>query len=93
MRMTDIKDLIQPDRGQNATTIHLVNKGGFEDFAKTLSAGQRAQLAAQKFDGSVFQTAIVGDGDGFFAVGGVGNPEKLKTWSLAALAELSVSTF
>ncbi|AOL24362.1 leucyl aminopeptidase [Erythrobacter litoralis] len=85
--MTDTKDLIQPDRGQDATAIHLVNKDGFEDFAKTLSAGQRASLAAQKFDGSGYQVGIVPDGDGFFAVGGVANPESLSSWCLAALAE------
>jgi leucyl aminopeptidase len=85
--MTDIADLIQPDRGQDATAIHLVNAAGFEDFAKSLTAGQRAQLAGQKFTGELFQTAILANGDGFIAVGGVGNPEKLKTWSLAALAE------
>jgi len=85
--MTDIKDLIQPDRGQDAIAIHLVNKEGFEDFAKTLSAGQRASLAAQKFDGSGYQVGIVPDGDGFFAVGGVANPESLSSWCLAGLAE------
>ena len=85
--MTDINDLIQPDRGQDAIAIHLVNKDGFEDFAKTLSAGQRAQLAAQKFTGSPLQTAILADGDSFFAVGGVSDPTKLKAWSLAALAD------
>jgi len=85
--MTDTKDLIQPDRGQDATAIHLVNKDGFEDFAKTLSAGQRASLAAQKFDGSGYQVGIVPDGDGFFAVGGVANPDNLSSWCMAALAE------
>ncbi|MEQ8412752.1 MAG: leucyl aminopeptidase family protein [Erythrobacter sp.] len=85
--MTDSKDLIQPDRGQDAIPIHLVNKDGFEDFAKTLSAGQRASLAGQKFDGSGYQVGIVPDGDGFFAVGGVANTERLSSWCLAALAE------
>ncbi|QIQ86837.1 M17 family metallopeptidase [Erythrobacter sp.] len=85
--MTDARDLIQPDRGQDATPIHLVNKDGFEDFAKTLSAGQRASLAAQKFDGSGYQVGIVPDGDGFFAVGGVANPDSLSSWCMAALAE------
>ncbi|MFL0357341.1 leucyl aminopeptidase family protein [Erythrobacter sp. GH1-10] len=85
--MTDIKDLIQPDRGQDAIAIHLVNKAGFDDFAKTLSAGQRAQLAAQKFDGSGYQVGIVPDGDSFFAVGGVADPEELSSWCLAKLAE------
>ncbi|MEM7666847.1 MAG: leucyl aminopeptidase family protein [Pseudomonadota bacterium] len=89
--MTDIKDLIQPDRGQDAIAIHLVNKDGFEAFAKTLSAGQRASLSAQKFDGSGYQVGIVPGGakdpDGFFAVGGVANPKSLSSWCLAKLAE------
>jgi len=85
--MTEIKDLIQPDRGQDATAIHLVNKEGFPDFAKSLSAGQRASLAAQKFDGSGYQVGIVPDGDSFFAVGGIANPANLSSWCLAKLAE------
>ena len=85
--MTDFKDLIQPDRGQDAIAIHLVNKSGYDDFAKTLSAGQRASLAAQKFDGSGYQVGIVPDGDSFFAVGGVANVEDMSSWCLAGLAE------
>ena len=89
--MTQIKDLIQPDRGQDAIPIHLVAKAGYEAFAKTLSAGQRASLAGQKFDGSPGTVGIVpggvNDPDGFFAVGGVANPEKLASYCLAALAE------
>ena len=49
--MSDIKDLIQPDRAQEAIAIHLVNKDGFEAWAKKLSGPQRAALAALKFDG------------------------------------------
>ena len=63
--------LIQPDRGQDAIAIHLTDKSGFEDFARGLKAPQRAALAAQKFDGSGYQTAIVPDGETWFAVGGV----------------------
>ncbi len=85
--MTDISDLIQPDRGQDATPIRLVNKAGFEDFAKTLTTGQRAQLAAQKFDGSGYQVGIVPAAEGFFAVGGVADPESLSSWCLAKLAD------
>lgn len=85
--MTEIQDLIQPDRGQDATAIHLVNADSFADFAKTLSAAQRASLAAQKFEGRGYQVGIVPDADGFFAVGGVANPESLSSWCLAKLAE------
>ena len=82
------KDLIQPDKGQDATAIHLVNEDGFEDWSKTLGAGQRAALKAQKFTGGGYQTAIVPDGDGWFAVGGVANPDELSSWCLAKLAEV-----
>jgi hypothetical protein len=46
--MSEPKALIQPDRGTDAIAIHLVNKDGFEAFAKGLSAGQRAALGAQR---------------------------------------------
>ncbi len=85
--MTEPTALIQPHRGQEAIAIHLVNKDGFETFAKGLSAGQRASLAAQKFEGGGYQVGIVPDGDGWFAVGGVANPESLSSWCLAKLAE------
>ncbi|ABC62428.1 leucyl aminopeptidase family protein [Erythrobacter litoralis] len=81
-------DLIQPDHGQDAIAIHLVNKDSFEDWSKSLSAGQRAALAAQKFDGSGYQVGIVPDGDGWFAVGGVADPEELSSWCMAKLAEV-----
>ena len=86
--MSDNTDLIQPDRGQAAVSLHLVNKDGFAAFARGLSAAQRATLAAQKFEGGSFQTGIVPDGDGWFAVGGVADPAKLSSWCLARLAEV-----
>lgn len=84
--MTDINDLIQPDRGQDAIAIHLTSKAAFTDFAKGLSAGQQASLAGQKFDAAAGQVGIVPDGDGFFAVGAVADPENLASYCLAALA-------
>ena len=80
--------LIQPDRGQDAVPIHLTDKSGFESFAKGLKANQRTALEAQKFDGSGYQTAIVPDGDTWFAVGGVADPQSLSSWCLAKLAEV-----
>ena len=85
--MSDIKDLIQPDRAQEAIAIHLVNKDGFEAWAKKLSGPQRAALTAQKFDGSGYQVGIVPDGESWFAVGGVANPDALSSWCMAKLAE------
>ncbi|WP_284124637.1 leucyl aminopeptidase family protein [Parerythrobacter aestuarii] len=81
-------ELIQPDRGQDAVPIQLVNEKTFTDWSKSLGAGQRAALAAQKFDGGGYQVGIVPDGDSWFAVGGVANPEDLSSWCLAKLAEV-----
>lgn len=85
--MSEPKALIQPDRGQDAIAIHLVNKDGFEAFAKGLTAGQRASLAAQKFEGGGYQFAIIPEGDSWFVASGVANPESLSSWCLAKLAE------
>jgi leucyl aminopeptidase len=85
--MSGKHDLIQPDRGQKAIAIHLVAKDGFEVWTKKLSAGQKAALEAQKFAGGGFDTAIVPDGDAWFAVGGVADAEHLSSWCLARLAE------
>ncbi|MEM6857296.1 MAG: leucyl aminopeptidase family protein [Pseudomonadota bacterium] len=85
--MTDISDLIRPDRGQDATAIHLVTKSTLSDRLKTLSAGQRASLAAQRFEGKPAQVGIVPDGDGVFVLGGVADPEALGSYCLSALAE------
>jgi leucyl aminopeptidase len=85
--MTDKDALIQPDKGQPATAIHLVSKAGLEEFVKTLPAPQRAALAAQKFTGAPFDQAVLTDGDGWAAVCGVADPESLSTWCLAKLGE------
>ncbi|MBX7483273.1 leucyl aminopeptidase family protein [Qipengyuania qiaonensis] len=85
--MADNQPLIQPDRGQDAISLHLVNRDGYPGWLKKLSASQRAALDAQKFDGSGYQVGIVPDGDGWFAVGGVGNPADLSSWCMAKLAE------
>jgi len=85
--MTDITDCIQADRGQDAITIRLVTKAGFESLNKSLSAGQRASLEGQKFDGSAGQVGILTEGDSFLALGGVADPDALTSYCLAALSE------
>ena len=85
--MSEPKALIRPDRGEDAIAIHLVNKDGVEAFARGLTAGQRAALEAQKFEGGGYQFAIIPDSDSWFVVSGVANPECLSSWCLAKLAE------
>ena len=84
--------LIQAERGQNATEIHLVNEAGFADWSRKLSDVQRAMLEAQRFTGKGYETAIVpakpGDGAAWFAVGGGADPDDLSSWCLARLAEV-----
>lgn len=86
--MNDRNALIQPDRGQPAIALHLVDKATLPDFLKGLSVGQRASLAAQKFEGGGYEYAIVPDGDGWFAVSGVANVNNLSSWCLAKLADV-----
>jgi leucyl aminopeptidase len=85
--MTDKNPLLQPDKGQPATAIHLVTKAGLEDFVKSLSGPQRAALAAQKFGGGAFEQAVVPDGEAWLVAGGVADPAALSTWCLAKLGE------
>jgi len=86
--MTDKHALIQPDRGQDATAIHLVDKAGLDDFVKSLPPPQRAALAAQKFEAEGFSHAILPDGDRWSVVAGVADAASLSSWCLAKLAEV-----
>jgi len=90
--MTNKHPLIQPDKGQPATAIHLVNKESLPDFLRSLSAPQRAALAAQKFEGGGYDYAIVPDGpdaaNPWFVVAGVSDPQNLSSWCMAKLAEV-----
>ena len=86
--MTDKNALIQPDREQKAVLLRLVDKATFPDWLKTLGSGQRSALAAQKFEGGGYESAIVPDGEGWFAVAGVADVNGLSSWCLAKLAEI-----
>ena len=86
--MTDKNALIQPDKGQPAVAIHLIDKAGLDAFVRQLSAPQRAALAAQKFAADGYAYAIVPDGDGWFVVSGVANTASLSSWCMAKLAEV-----
>jgi leucyl aminopeptidase len=86
--MTDFAPLLQPDRGQTATPIHLVDKNSFEDWAKSRPAEDRTLLSAHRFDGkSGYAFALLPRGkDAFEVVSAVADVEKLSPWCLAKLA-------
>ena len=81
-------DPIQPDRGQPATPIHLVEKSGYEPWLAARTAGQRAALAAAKFKGEAGSHMVLADGDDWLVVAGVADAANLGPWCLAKLAEV-----
>jgi len=89
--MTDKDALIQPDKGQQAVTIHLVDKDGLEEFTRSRTVAQRAALAGAKFRAEGHSHAIMpADGDkpdGWAVAAGVAKAGALSTWCLAKLAE------
>jgi leucyl aminopeptidase len=98
--MPDKTPLIQADRDQQATLIHLIDKAALDGWLSSLSAAHRASLAAQKFTGAAGSVAIVSgaspaaaksgqnsSAEDWFAVGGVKNTEALTSYCLSSLAE------
>ncbi|RED15878.1 leucyl aminopeptidase family protein [Parasphingopyxis lamellibrachiae] len=87
--MTDYASMLQPDKGQSAHTIHLVNPDGFDEWLKALPDRERQSVTAQGFTGKEAELAILAgkEADAWSAVIGVANPEKLSSWCLAKAAE------
>jgi len=86
--MIDLKPLLQPDKGQPATALHLVDKAGFEAWLKAQPARARRALEAQGFRGEGFQLGILpGERDEWAAVLGVADVGELSAWCLARAGE------
>ena len=87
--MTDFAPMLVADRGQKARTIHLVDKAGFEAWAKGQTSQDRALLQAHRFDGKKGYAFVILplDKEDFEVVGAVKNAESLSPWCLAKLAE------
>ena len=86
--MTELAALLQPDKGQPATALHLVDKKGFDAWLKAQPARVRQAVAAQGFKGEGFQLAILpGEQAEWSAVLGVANVDELSPWCLAKAAE------
>ncbi len=88
--MTDYSDLIQPDKGQEARTIHLVDKKSFDAWLKGRSARERAHLAAVGFKPDAFVHAILpgDDPDRWAVVTTVAKVDSLSAWCLAKLGQI-----
>jgi leucyl aminopeptidase len=83
-------DLIQPDNGQPATPIHLVDKNGFASWLAGQPDPVRTAVKAQKFEASVNDSAILpGDKPGEWSVvAGVADAAVLGVWNLAKLSDI-----
>jgi len=87
--MPDLSTLIQPDRGQPARTIHLIDAKGFDAWLAAQPPRHRAAATAQKLAPSGYSSAILpGDNpDDWAVVSVVNNVDRLSPWCLAKLAE------
>lgn len=87
--MTDYHNLIAPDTGQDARTIHIVEKSSFDDWLKVQTDRIRTMAAAQKFTAEPGEDAIL-PGDNiadWWVVAGVSDSSQLDVWALAKVAE------
>ena len=88
--MIDYSDLIQPDKGQDARPIHLVDKKSYEGWLSSRGARERAHLSAVGFKPDAYVHAILpGDDPGNWGVvTTVADTAKLSAWCLAKLGQI-----
>lgn len=86
--MTDFSPMLQPDKGQPARTIHIVDKAGFDSWLTAQPGRARAAVAAQRLKADGYAHAILpGDAaDDWSVVTIVANVSSLSSWCLAKLA-------
>jgi leucyl aminopeptidase len=82
-------ELIQPDNGQPAIPVHIIDKECFAAWLAGQSDAARTAAKAQKFEGAANDIAILpGDKPGeWSAVAGVADAAKLGVWNLAKTAD------
>jgi leucyl aminopeptidase len=87
--MQDFSALLQPDRGQPARAIHLVDKASYDAWLGAQPPRHRAALTAQKYAPAPFASAILpGDGaEDWSVVTTVASLDALTPWCLAKLGE------
>jgi leucyl aminopeptidase len=87
--MMDFSVLLQPDKGQPARSIHLVDPAGFDDWLKAQPERHRVAIAAQGLQPVGYASAILpGEkADEWVVVSVVANTGSLSPWCLAKLAD------
>jgi leucyl aminopeptidase len=87
--MNDLETLLQPDRGEPATALHLVDAKTFEPWLSGQSERIRQIVHAQGFKGEGYELAVLpGERAGHWsALLGVADVAALSPWCLAKAAE------
>jgi leucyl aminopeptidase len=86
--VTPLAGLLQPDKGEAATVLHLVDKAGLDAWLKARPERVRQAVAAQGFRAEAHQIAILpGEKAEWSAVLGVTAVGALTPWCLAKAAE------
>jgi leucyl aminopeptidase len=86
--MSEMADLLQPDRGGPAIALHLVDKSGFEAWLQGRPARIRSAVEANGFRGDQGQLAILpGEKADWAALLAVADLAELGPWCLAKAAE------
>lgn len=87
--MTDFAPLLQPDRGQAARMIHLVDKDSVEGWLKRQSESRRKLVEASRFDGKTAGASLIlpAENNDVDAVVAVKSLTTFDPWSLARLSE------
>ncbi len=87
--MTDFAALLQPDRGEAARAVAIIDKARLDIWLKDQPARVRAALTAQRFTGAAHEIAILpGEAaDDWSVAAGVANAAALTPWCLARAAE------
>ena len=94
--MTDFAALLQPDRGQDARALHVVDAKSFEAWLANQPARARAAVQAAQFKGKAGEFALLaGDtAEAWSVVVGVKDAASLGPWDLAgAAAKLPGGTY
>ncbi len=88
--MIDLSHLVQPDLGQSARSIHLIDKAGLADWLGAAPPRVRNHLAAMRFTARPHELVVVpGDhADDWAVVLGVADVKALRPWCLAKVPEV-----
>jgi leucyl aminopeptidase len=88
--MQDLTPLLQPDKGQPATDLHLVDKKGLDEWLKAQPERARRAVEVQSFKAEGYQLATLpgGRAEEWSAVLGVANAAEPSVWCLSKAADV-----